>query len=230
MSSGKKTAARLVSVIGEMLFPPRCLLCGCRLPAGESLCRDCAPKVPQKPWERRYGLEGRGDSGLLILSPLSYQGGCRKAVHRLKFRGKKALAKPFGRLMAQAAGGAGPFDVLTWVPMTERKRRERGYNQSRLLAQAVAAELGLPCEPLLEKVRETGVQHQLSRGERLENVKNAYRAQGAAGRSVLLVDDIVTTGATLAECAKALYRDGARRVVCLCAADNQGPQGQKEAG
>lgn len=207
----------------NLLFPARCLLCGEPVPPGESFCPDCRRDVPEKPWERRYSVPGSAE-GLLVLSPLLYEGGCREAVHRFKFRGERALAKPFGRAMAQAVRCLGPFDAAAWVPMTEAGRRKRGYDQSRLLAEAAAGALGIPCLSLLEKTRETGIQHELSRRGREENVKNAYRAvRRADGMTVLLVDDIVTTGSTLRECAGALYRAGAKRVVGLCAADAPEP-------
>ena len=117
--------------------------------------------------------------------------------------------------MAETARQTGQsFDGVAWVPMTKAKKRKRGYDQSELLAREAAKTLGLPCLPLLEKRKETETQHQLS------NVKNSYEARPEArGKALLLVDDIVTTGATLRECAKALYEAGAARVTGLCAAD-----------
>ena len=110
------------------------------------------------------------------------------------------------------------------MPLSRGSRKKRGYDQSRLLATAVAKSLGLPLLDVLEKARETQIQHQLGREERAQNVRGAYRATGPVdGRTLLLIDDIVTTGATLTECAGALYRAGARAVGSLCAADAPGP-------
>ncbi len=210
------------------LFPARCLLCGQVVPAGKTFCGSCEGEVPETPCRRRYSLPGAGAEGFRIISPAPYEGGFRKALYRFKFQGQRALAKPLGRLMAQAAAGE-KFDGVTWTPMTAKKKRKRGYDQSQLLAKETAKALQLPCIPLLEKVRENGVQHQLSRRERAKNVKNAYRAkEQAAGLSLLLVDDIVTTGATMKECAGALYAAGAKKVTGLCAAD--APETQWERG
>ena len=134
---------------------------------------------------------------------------------------ERALARPLGTLMAEAASSLGEeLDGVTWVPMSPQKLRRRGYNQSELLAKAVAKELGLPAWDLLEQVRETDTQHNLTRAQRADNVRGAYRAKGAAlGKRVLLVDDIVTTGATLRACAQGLYGAGAQKVCAVCAAN-----------
>ena len=123
--------------------------------------------------------------------------------------------------MAEAASSLGEeLDGVTWVPMSPQKLRRRGYNQSELLAKAVAKELGLPAWNLLEQVRETDTQHSLTRAQRADNVRGAYRAKSATlGKRVLLVDDIVTTGATLRACAQGLYGAGAQKVCAVCAAN-----------
>jgi len=215
-----------------LLFPARCLLCGKIISAEESFCKSCIKDVPESPCERRFSLPGSGAGGFRTVSPMLYQGGFRKTLYRYKFRGQKALAKPLGRLMAQTVQKTGAdFDVVVWVPMTKKKKRERGYDQSELLARAVAGVLEIPCLPLLEKVRETGTQHELSRKGRIKNVKNAYRAgPEAEGKSLLLVDDIITTGSTLAECAGELYKAGAKSVLGLCAADAQIVRTEEGAG
>lgn len=203
-----------------LLFPPRCLLCGDRTAPGEVFCEDCALQAPESPVERRFPVPGEGERELRVLSPLFYKGGVKETVRQFKFQGKRGLAKPLGRLMAGAAAGEGPFDGVAWVPMGREGKRKRGYDQSQLLARSVARSLRIPCLPLLQKVRETQTQHELSRREREKNVKNAYQSDDRArGRSLLLVDDIVTTGATLTACAQALYSAGALRVAGLCAAN-----------
>ena len=203
------------------LFPARCLLCDAVIPAEEIFCRDCAKELPGKPFSRRITLPGTGAEGFQVFSPLSYEGGYRKSIYRFKFRGQKSLAKPMGRLMAELAGPMElSFDAVAWAPMTEKKRKKRGYDQSELLARTVARELKLPCLPLLKKVRDNQTQHELSGRQRQQNVRNAYRAEKETqGKTLLLIDDIVTTGATIGECAKVLYSAGAKTVVGLCAAD-----------
>ena len=215
--SGIGRKERLIS----WLFPARCLLCDRVIPAGELFCRDCEKKLPKRPFTRKLALPGAGAEGFSVYSSMSYEGGFRKSIHRLKFRGQKSIAKPMGRLLAESIRDRDlSFDAVTWVPMTEKKRRERGYDQSELLARAAAKELKLPCLPLLQKVRENKTQHELSGRQRQQNVKGVYRAEkGAEGKALLLIDDIVTTGATIGECAKLLYAAGAKRATGLCAAD-----------
>lgn len=217
----KKQNAGLGEKLWNLIFPARCLFCGKLVPPGECICEDCRKERPQAPFLRRYSLPGAGAEGFSVFSAAAYEGGFRKTLYRYKFRGEKGLSKPLGKLLAETAGQTGQsFDGVTWVPMTKAKKRKRGYDQSELLARAAAKELGLSCLPLLEKVRETETQHQLPRRQRLSNVKSAYRAgQEAQGKALLLVDDIVTTGATLRECAKVLAEAGAVRVTGLCAAD-----------
>lgn len=211
-----------------VLFPQRCLFCGAVTAGGEPICADCVKKRETEPCRRRFSLPGAGADGLLILAPFPYQSGFRKTLHRFKFRKKTSLAEPIGAYMAAALTGEGAAaDGVCFVPMTRKKERDRGYNQSELLAKAVAEKLGLPCLPLLEKLRETDTQHKLNKAQRRKNVKGAYRAkEKAAGKTLLLVDDIVTTGATLCECAGELYTAGADRVICLCAADAMGGAGE----
>lgn len=215
-----------------LLFPARCLLCGEPVSPGGFFCGPCGKTVSKSPCERSYALPGSGGQGFRVLSPLPYRGGVRKTLYQYKFRGERALSKPLGRLMAQTVWDlGGPFDGVAYVPLSQRSRKKRGYDQSRLLAKELARSLGLPLLGILEKTRETETQHELSRRERVKNVKNAYRAFGeAAGKSLLLVDDIVTTGATLRECAGALYRVGAIEVCGLCAADAELENYHQERG
>lgn len=222
--NGRLPAGRVKESLWNLLFPARCLVCGERIEPGGVFCNHCRKSSLGPPLERRYSLEGSGAEGLWIISPMEHRGGWRNSLYRFKFRGKRALAAPFGRAMADALRQASgqTFDCVAWVPLTDRRRWKRGYDQSELLARAVARELGLPCVPLLEKVKNTRIQHDLSRREREKNIKNAYRAdRQAEGKRILLVDDIVTTGATLRECAAALYKAGAGRIFCLCASDAQ---------
>ena len=110
-------------------------------------------------------------------------------------------------------------DCITWVPLSRKRLRSRGYDQAKLLSEGFAASAGLPCEELLKKIRNTAPQSGTdSRAERKSNIKNAYRTvqeEKIVGKSILLMDDIVTTGATLSECAQALKRAGAKQVRAL---------------
>ena len=202
-----------------LFLPARCLCCGRAVRPERLFCPGCVPALPKEPLSREFPLPGGGS--LAVAACFPYEKGFRRTLHRLKFQEERALARPLGTLMAEAASSLGEdFDGVTWVPMSPQKLRRRGYNQSELLAKAVAKELGLPAWDLLEQVRETDTQHSLTRAQRADNVRGAYRAKGATlGKRVLLVDDIVTTGATLRACAQGLYGAGAQKVCAVCAAN-----------
>lgn len=202
-----------------LFLPARCLCCGRAVRPKRLFCPGCVPALPKEPLSREFPLPGGGS--LAVAACFPYEKGFRRTLHRLKFQEERALARPLGTLMAEATSSLGEdFDGVTWVPMSPQKLRRRGYNQSELLAKAVAKELGLPAWNLLEQVRETDTQHNLTRAQRADNVRGAYRAKGAAlGKRVLLVDDIVTTGATLRACAQGLYGAGAQKVCAVCAAN-----------
>lgn len=202
-----------------LFLPARCLCCGRAVRPERLFCPGCVPALPKEPLSREFPLPGGGS--LAVAACFPYEKGFRRTLHRLKFQEERALARPLGTLMAEAASSLGEeFDGVTWVPMSPQKLRRRGYNQSELLAKAVAKELGLPAWNLLEQVRETDTQHSLTRAQRADNVRGAYRAKSAAlGKRLLLVDDIVTTGATLRACAQGLYGAGAQKVCAVCAAN-----------
>lgn len=201
-----------------LFLPARCLCCGRAVRPERLFCPGCVPALPKEPLSREFPLPGGGS--LAVAACFPYEKGFRRTLHRLKFQEERALARPLGTLMAEAASSLGEeLDGVTWVPMSPQKLRRRGYNQSELLAKAVAKELGLPAWDLLEQVRETDTQHSLTRAQRADNVRGAYRAKSAAlGKRLLLVDDIVTTGATLRACAQGLYGAGAQKVCAVCAA------------
>lgn len=202
-----------------LFLPARCLCCGRAVRPERLFCPGCVPALPKEPLSREFPLPGGGS--LAVAACFPYEKGFRRTLHRLKFQEERALARPLGTLMAEAASSLGEeLDGVTWVPMSPQKLRRRGYNQSELLAKAVAKELGLPAWDLLEQVRETDTQHNLTRAQRADNVRGAYRAKSAAlGKRLLLVDDIVTTGATLRACAQGLYGAGAQKVCAVCAAN-----------
>jgi ComF family protein len=148
----------------------------------------------------------------------------RTALHRLKYAGERRLAMPLGAAAAarwrEAAIGG---DVLVHVPVHARRRAARGYDQAELIARAAAAELRLPAVPALRRERATVPQFELGRERRAENVAAAFvlddrQRAAVAGRWVVLVDDVVTTGATLVACAEALLEGGAAAVSALAVA------------
>ena len=190
-----------------MLLPPVCPACG-RL--GEAPCPACraalapAPSLPCPP-----GLDG-------CAALLDYDGTGRELVARLKYRNARSALPFLARALAPLAAGH-PLDVVTWVPTTAARRRGRRFDQAELLARAVARRLGLPCRRLLR--REAGPpQTGLDLSSRRAGPSFRPVRRLRAGTAVLLVDDVVTTGATVSAAARALKAAGAARVEAAAAA------------
>jgi predicted amidophosphoribosyltransferase len=147
-----------------------------------------------------------------------YSGPVRAALHALTYRGERRLSRPLGEAMAarwRMAGRGG--DLVTWVPVHESRRRERGFDQAQELAEVMAAALELPVARCLQRRQRTAALHDLGQAERARHTAGAFVAAPKAtealpGRWVIVVDDIMTTGATLAGCAAALYEAGAGAV------------------
>ena len=204
----------------DLIFPPKCVFCKKLLHKGEDgICARCQEHLP---WCVGPEAEQTMEFISLCASPLWYQDEVRESFHRYKFKGSRGYAKVYGRLMAQCVQDhlAGKYDLITWVPLSEQRRKARGYDQAMLLAEAAALELGDVAAETLTKVRDTSAQSGLGKDDsaRRANVLGAYRPTDPeliAGRRVLLMDDVVTTGSTLSECARTLRTAGAADVVCV---------------
>ena len=208
---------KLIQLILNLIYPPKCPFCGHILDQGEvDLCFACQRTLP---WTE--GQNPTVDFCDVSLSPLKYRDGVRKAVHRYKFNYGKMHSRYLGELMAQCLHDrwSEPVDLVVWVPLSDKHRRKRGYDQAELLARRVGELAEIPVVGALEKVRETATQSTLEKpSERRANVLGAYRVREGAelkGKRVVLVDDVVTSGATLAECAACLRMAGAQNIVAL---------------
>lgn len=211
---------KLRELCSELLFPPKCILCGRILEKGETdLCRRCRVDGPEYP-KGKLKLQFL-DSYVAIWY---YEGNVRRSLHRYKFYHARHLADGYGRLLAMKILRECPegFDCLTWVPISPLRKLIRGYDQDELLSEAVGRELGMTPVPLLKKIRNNPPQSGISGyAKRRANVLGVYRAENQAlfqGKRILLLDDILTTGATAGECARVLLTAGAEEVHCAVVA------------
>ena len=209
---------RVGEALLDLLFPPKCPFCQRLLHDPRApLCPNCQASLP---WLTGRAGERRVDFTQGCWSPLAYQAQVREAVQRYKFAPAPAYGRPFGLLMAQCARDQGvEAELVTWAPLSNKRRRKRGFDQGELLARTVGECLALPVLPLLEKSRHTVPQSSLPDGAaRRANALGAYSllpGRRIEGGRVLLVDDVVTSGATLSECARLLCQGGAKQVLCL---------------
>jgi ComF family protein len=192
--------------VADALIPPRCAGCG---EPGSWLCVGCIASL-----EPRRG----GVPGLAVSAVSAYEGPLRRAIHRFKYRGERGLAEQLGPLVAQRvaadlASGV-VLDALVPVPLHPERARARGYDQTALLAAAIAARTGVPIAAALHRIRHARPQVELDRHDRERSVAGAFVSVAAAlrGLRVGLVDDVTTTGATLREAARAARAAGARSV------------------
>jgi ComF family protein len=237
-------ALRLLARGAADLFLPRaCARCGCGLPRAEALCAPCAHRLPRLPPGGCTLCQSQGAApgarcsacrnARLALAQIAaeapFEGEVAAWIHRFKYAGGGlASLDPRPGVVAAALAAAAARrllsprpELLVAVPIHPRRLRARGFHPAAVLARSLARKLDLPCErAALVAVRETASQTGLDRAARRRNVRGAFAARPgfAAPAVVALVDDVVTTGATLSECARALRRAGARRVVAICAA------------
>ncbi len=206
----------MIRVLLDLLFPPKCVLCGKVLERGQTdLCHQCRVHAPECGVGRRKVQFL--DSYVAIWY---YEDPVRESVLRFKFRGARHYARAYGRLLAMKIAQAYPegYDVLTWVPISRRRKFVRGYDQVELIAEAVGKELGVKPENLLKKIRNNPPQSGIvGDAQRRANVLGVYAMEKSAdvkGKRFMLLDDVITTGATAGEAARVLLTAGAEKVYC----------------
>jgi len=219
----------------DALYPPTCLACRAAVDGHGALCAECWRKMRfiERPYCDRLGTPFEQDLGPGLLSPQAIadppvfararavarfeDGPARRLVHRLKYSDRGELAQPMGCWMARAGAELlEEADAVTPVPLHRLRLWKRRFNQSAALAKVIAAQAGKPYEPfLIARVKATRSQVGLSRAQRADNMQGAFRAPPEAslrGRKIVLIDDVLTSGATANAAARALLRGGASRV------------------
>ncbi len=204
----------MLTKLMTLLYPPKCILCRKPLKKQETdLCHKCRSEAPLFTKQKFKPSFLAGWTAVWY-----YKDKPRKSILRYKFGNARCYANAYGRLLAMKlqTQQLHSCDILTWVTSGRSSYRKRGFDHVELIAQAVAQELGIALTKTLVKTRKTKVQSKLiSASQRRANVLGAYKVispQAVAGKKILLLDDILTSGATASECARVLLTAGAREV------------------
>jgi competence protein ComFC len=231
-----------LSAVVSLFYPPACAVCSSHVGAGEYLCAACDKRLPRivppfcakcsEPFpaaisdtfacancsHRRLHFEA-------AVAVYRSRGIVRQLILTFKYGREIHLRHLLARWLIAASGDerlrTARFDLIVPVPLHPARERERGFNQSALIAELLSARTTLPVRSVLQRVRYTTTQTAFDRAERMENLRGAFRLRKTAnvqGLRVLLVDDVLTTGSTLSECARVLKTAGARSVHAATAA------------
>ncbi len=202
----------------DLVYPNRCGFCQRVIPWNKLICPECEEKLEYSPNPIRQGEKG---SFAFCISPCKYSGVARRGVLNLKYHYGKNTAEYLIPCLSELIKTHIPedIDLITFVPMTYWRKSEYGYNQAEVIADMLSKELDIPCDgKLLAKIKKMDTQHSLTSEERKRNAKSAYKPgtskRDICGKTVLLADDIITTGATLSSCSRLLLERGAERVYC----------------
>lgn len=203
-------------IIMDLLYPPRCTFCHGFVKNGKILiCDHCRDNLP------RTLNAGRQKTTFVsaCIAPFYYEKDVKESLHRFKFSYCTGYARAYAPYLAELIREefGDSFDLLTWVPISRKRLKKRGYDQSKLLAQAVGKLLGVRPVRTLRKIRDTAPQSLTGSAEkRRENVKDAYavwKPENIIGKRILILDDIFTTGSTVSECARTLGKAGAAEIL-----------------
>ena len=219
-------------IIRGIFFPQRCEICGSIKPLNMPFCEKCGidsnyisdSACPDCGHEKCMCQSNANMHLPHFTAVYYYQGQIKKSMLSFKFSGDSIYGDIFGKAMAERISeiySDVAFDGICFVPMTQKAVRVRGYNQSELLAQKISSELNIPLMPVLNKTKASQNQKLLNSAERYENIKDSFALNencNIEGKTLLLCDDIKTTGSTLRECCDTLLNGGAKDVYCVCLA------------
>ena len=190
---------------------PLCPGCGGELSGILDVCPDCL-KAPKRPWSK-------------AVAAMRMEGGAAELIYNFKYRSRPELARPIGEIAAEALSSAGlKIDALCPTPLHWTRLLTRGYNQAELLAEVISAKSNIPVINMLKRHKRTGQQAKLSKKQRFENLKGAFSVPDSTlceKRSILLIDDVMTTGSTLSAAADSVLAAGAKEIFVLIAARRQ---------
>jgi len=210
-----------LSSLLDIFFPPKCVFCSQLLNKNDDgICSKCIESLP---YADNHGKQS-GDVFDICISPLYYTGVVRRSVLRYKFHGASHYAGTYGEFLADCIREIPDFkfDIITWVPLSKKRERSRGYDQAMLIAKTTASVLDETAIETLIKHKNVRAQSELGdKKERSANIRGAFivtNAEMIAGKNILLIDDVVTTGTTLEECTRVLLEAGAAEVFCAALA------------
>ncbi len=222
----KRMVLHILQNIINLIFPPKCIFCGRVLDACAKIdiCSSCFTKIPF--WERAY-VAGKAENNNkryfdTVVCVCEYTGIIKRAVIKFKFFNRASYYRALSKLLAEKLKkmtNNHKFDIIVSVPLHKSRERHRGYNQAFLISRALSREIDIPeCSGALKRIKNTATQSLLKKNDRLLNTRNAFVVNSSKKlykKSILLVDDIFTTGSTINECSRVLKEAGAAYV---CAA------------
>ena len=212
---------KFTEFIAKYLFPPKCVFCR-RVLEKDGVCEKCRDtlpyKLPQESKENIMFVDG-------AWSYFHYRGDVRNAIIRYKFAGLSKYSVDFSEYVEECINLNldGKYDIISWVPLSKKRKRSRGYDQAQLLAQEVCLRIGTEPVRTLVKCRDSAPQsRQTDAAGRRANILGAYELASVdvTGKSIVLIDDVLTTGSTVSECARVLKTYGAEKVYVVTIASS----------
>ena len=215
---------RISKTLLSLIYPTRCPYCNKIIKTDQVFCDECEVSFPVISKIRSLDIIDQRE--ILCMSLFDYHSKVKSAIWSFKFRGKSEFSYNFSVKIVDCIRSSNMFnikyDFITSVPMTFSRYVNRGYNQASLIGKDISKILNIPYKKLLKKIVNNKIQHTLNKNERAKNVQGVYKAiniNNIKGKTILLCDDIVTTGNTLSECARILLNAGAEKVLCVTIAD-----------